>query len=175
MHFSRVGRYLVAGLLFVSVAGVDAPASAEQAKSKKKAKTKPHREGDYGGVTPGAKHPWLKRPRRPTVTWTGFQVRDDDRARLFLQLSHDADYSQRLDKNNVLIVHLPGFRFGGKNAARRIDVRYFGTVLSVVRGHRVRSRRARRDTPATTSWHRDSGSGFETNSKQVRPRLRLKR
>ena len=150
MQVLRVVRYLFVGLVILSFAGVDTTAFAERAKTKRRAKSKAHQEGEYGGVTPETDHPphRKRRPKRPTLTWTGFQVRNGSQARLFLQLSHDADYTQQLDKNNVLVVFLPGFRFGEKNAARRIDARYFGTVLSEVRGHRVRRRRARGDIPA---------------------------
>ena len=106
-----------------------------------------HKKGVYGGVQPGKpvakvykkKRPVKNRSRRKNrVTWVGFQPQDNGTSRVFVQLTSDVGYTQRVE-NSTLIVSLEGARFGSRNAQRFLDTRFFDTAVA-----RVDARRARR-------------------------------
>jgi hypothetical protein len=126
--------------------------------SKSQTPSRRHREGEYGGATPGVVHPYAdeeqkKRFRRPkprrknALYWLGFQSQADGSARIFAQLTRDAEYSQRLE-GNVLVVHIAGVRHLSRNTIRRIDTRFFASAVQEVKSKRVRRRRARKGKPA---------------------------
>lgn len=110
-----------------------------------------HRLGVYSGVQPqvagsdregqaGAK----KRRRRPgRITWVGFQAQGDGGARVFLQLTSEVPYEQRVEKGR-LVVHLDGARLGNRNARRFLDTRFFDTALARIDADAVRRRRGRK-------------------------------
>ncbi len=127
-----------------------------------------HKEGEYGGVTPGLVYRYgfelekkadkrvqrlVKRRtnrrarRRLTVSWVGFQPRPGGASRVFIQLNREAVYTQRVDKN-VLVVTVEGARHGSRNARRRIETRYFDTSIMLISSKRVRRRRAHKGRPA---------------------------
>ncbi len=117
-----------------------------------------HREGEYGGATPGVVHPYAdeeqkRRFRRPkprrknAMYWLGFQAKNDGSARVFAQLTRDAEYSQRMD-GNVLVIHVAGVRHLSRNTIRRIDTRFFASAIQEIKSKRVRRRRARKGKPA---------------------------
>jgi hypothetical protein len=117
-----------------------------------------HKEGEYGGVTPGVIYPYAdedakKRFRRPSpkhknaLYWIGFQAREGGASRVFAQLAREVEYDQRVE-NNVLLVDVFGVRHRSRNTLRRIETRFFDTAIKEIRGKRVRKRRARKDRPA---------------------------
>jgi hypothetical protein len=96
----------------------------------------PHKEGQYGGVTPGetqrsdaAVRP--AKPKRPppkgTLTWIGFEAKDGG-AQVFFQSVAPFELSQRVEGAN-LIVHLNLTRLG-HNTWRQVDTRFFDNPLS---------------------------------------------
>lgn len=99
-----------------------------------------NREGEYSGVKPG-EAPFKER-RKNILSWVGFQASDDGRARVFVQLSSEVPYTQKLE-SGVLVVRLEGARYRNKNASRRLDMRFFGTALRQVTSRRVGKKRAR--------------------------------
>ncbi|HUH02780.1 MAG TPA: hypothetical protein VML75_12365 [Kofleriaceae bacterium] len=119
-----------------------------------------HKEGEYGGVTPGVIYPYddkdfKKRIKRPTnsgkrknrVTWVGFQPQDGGNARVFIQLTSELEYSQAV-LGDRLEVYLPGARLANANARRRLDTTQFETSISEVKAQRVVRSRGKRDQPA---------------------------
>jgi hypothetical protein len=85
------------------------------------ADTGPHKEGQYGGVTPGetqprdtAGRPPSARPRRPppkgTLTWIGFEAKDGG-AEVFFQSVAPFGLTQRVE-GTTLVVHLNLTRLG---------------------------------------------------------------
>lgn len=115
--------------------------TADEARSRDEPKAPaPHAEGEYGGVVPG-KSPFRKR-RRDTMTWIGFQPRADGSSLLFIQLTNELSYEQEVDKG-FLVIRLAGAKYGDKNSRRRLDVRFFDTLLAQVTSKRVPARRAR--------------------------------
>ncbi len=121
-----------------------------------------HKEGEYGGVTPGVLRPysefkeWHRKANRSRkrwgarVTWVGFQPRADRTSRVFLQVTRDVNISQRVEKG-VLVVMLEGARLRLRNTRRKVDMRFFDTALFEMKATRVRARRARKDRPARKS------------------------
>jgi hypothetical protein len=118
-----------------------------------------HKEGEYGGVTPGVIYPYddkdyKKRFKRPTnsgkrkrrVTWVGFQPRDGGASRLFLQLTSEVEYSQAV-VGDTLKVWVHSGRLANSNARRRLDMRHFDSALLEARARRVSRRRAKGDRP----------------------------
>lgn len=112
-----------------------------------------HDKGEYGGVQPGVATPrsWKgKRPvrnrarRKNLLTWVGFQPAGDRGSRIFVQLTGELEYSQRVE-GDTLVVTLVGARFGGTNARRRLDARFFDTAVRQVTTNRIkRQRRSKR-------------------------------
>ena len=113
-----------------------------------------HREGQYGGVTPGEVQPRdpsskPARPRRPpprgTLTWIGFTAKDGG-AEVFFQSVAPFEVSQRLE-GGALIVHL-GLTRLGHNTWRQIDTRFFDNPLSGMVARAVGAVRATKARPA---------------------------
>jgi len=121
------------------------------------ADTAPHKEGQYGGVTPGeppardipAGPARPAKPRRPpprgTLTWIGFEAKDGG-AEVFFQSVAPFEVSQRVEGAS-LIVHL-GLPRLGHNTWRQIDTRFFDNPLSGIVARAVRAARATKDHPA---------------------------
>lgn len=114
----------------------------------------PHREGQYGGVTPGEVQPRdpagkPARARRPppkgTLTWIGFTAKDGG-AEVFFQSVAPFEVSQRVEAG-VLIVHL-GLTRLGHNTWRQIDTRFFDNPLSGIVARAASAVRATRDRKA---------------------------
>ncbi|MBX3162615.1 MAG: hypothetical protein KF773_42025 [Deltaproteobacteria bacterium] len=92
----------------------------------------PHREGEYGGVTPGQSNtlpsgrPRIK-PARGTLGWIGFEARDGG-AQVFFQAAGPFKVTQKME-GSTLVVHLDLVRLG-QNTWRQIDTRFFDNPLS---------------------------------------------
>src|SRR3954465_5925993 len=90
----------------------------------------PHKEGQYGGVTPGetapavaARPPKAKRPPpKGTLTWVGFEAKDGG-AEVFFQSVAPFELTQRVE-GSQLVVHLALSRLGA-NTWRQVDTRFF--------------------------------------------------
>jgi hypothetical protein len=120
----------------------------------------PHREGQYGGVTPGeppprdpsAKPAKAKRPPpRGTLTWVGFEPKAGG-AEVFFQSVAPFELTQRVE-GTYLVVHL-GLSRLGHNTWRQIDTRFFDNPLSSIVARAVGATRATKGRPA-------HGSGIE--------------
>jgi hypothetical protein len=118
------------------------------------AETGPHREGEYGGVTPGQTQkpePGAKpgRPKRPppkgTLTWIGFEAKDGG-AEVFFQSVAPFEITQHLE-GSTLVVHLNLTRLG-QNTWRQIDTRFFDNPLSGMVARAVGPARATKTAPA---------------------------
>jgi hypothetical protein len=121
------------------------------------ADTPPHKEGQYGGVTPGApgapqpRDATAKpaRPKRPppkgTLTWIGFEAKDGG-AEVFFQSVAPFALTQRVE-GATLVVHL-GLRRLGHNTWRQIDTRFFDNPLSGIVARAVGAARTTKDRPA---------------------------
>ena len=114
----------------------------------------PHKEGQYGGVTPGEVQPRdtsgkPARPKHPppkgTLTWIGFTAKDGG-AEVFFQSVAPFEVSQRID-GSTLIVHL-GLTRLGHNTWRQIDTRFFDNPLSGIVARAVGAVRASKDRRA---------------------------
>jgi len=97
----------------------------------------PHKEGQYGGVTPGEAQPADRagkpaKPKRPplkgTLTWIGFAAKDGG-AEVFFQSVAPFEVSQKVDKG-ALVITLSGLTRLGHNIWRPIDTRFFETPVS---------------------------------------------
>ena len=120
-------RRAIGLVLLLLLAG---PASAQ------KASAGPHREGDYGGVTPGQRPEKPKKlPARGTLSWIGFEATGGG-AKVFFQSPGAFEVTQRVE-GSTLIVHLDLQRMG-TNTGRRIDTRFFENPLSGIDARRVR-------------------------------------
>jgi len=113
-----------------------------------------HREGQYGGVTPGEVQPrdpssTPARPRRPpprgTLSWIGFSAKDGG-AEVFFQSIAPFEVSQHLE-GGALIVHL-GLARLGHNTWRQVDTRFFDNPLSGIVARTVGAVRATKAHPA---------------------------
>jgi len=120
----------------------------------------PHKEGEYGGVTPGETQPHdaavrPAKPRRPppkgTLTWIGFEAKDGG-AQVFFQSVAPFELSQRVEGAS-LIVHL-GLTRLGHNTWRQVDTRFFDNPLAGIRARAVGAVRATKD-------RRGHGAGIE--------------
>lgn len=114
----------------------------------------PHREGDYGGVTPGeprrpdpsARPARSKRPPpKGTLSWIGFEAKDGA-AQVFLQASAPFDVHQRLE-GSTLVVHLSLTRLG-TNTWRHVDTRFFENPLATIVARTVRRSRGSKSRAA---------------------------
>jgi len=127
-------------LLMVLLAG---PAYADNA---------PHKEGEYGGVTPGeaprdaaVKPAKAKRPPpKGTLTWIGFEAKDGG-AQVFFQSVAPFELRQRVEGAH-LVVDL-GLTRLGHNTWRQIDTRFFDNPLSGVVAKAVNATRASKGRP----------------------------
>jgi hypothetical protein len=98
-----------------------------------------HREGEYGGVTPGEKpspdeKPQAKHKRPPPkdeLTWIGFQAKEGGGGELFFQAPAAFTVSQHVEKGHLIVV-LEGLHRQIKNARRPLDTRYFDTPIARV-------------------------------------------
>jgi len=125
-----------------------------------------HKEGDYGGVTPGeAPNPSEKpgKPKHPppkgTLTWVGFEAKDGG-AQVFFQSVGAFEISQRLE-GNALVVHLSLTRLG-HNTWRQVDTRFFDNPLSGIVARTVgasRGRKAGIDAKITFKNPKDAREG----------------
>lgn len=113
----------------------------------------PHKEGHYGGVTPGDAAPRdpaaqpvkLRRPpARGTLTWIGFEAKAGG-AEVFFQSVAPFELTQRVE-GNQLIVHL-GLSRLGRNTWRQIDTRFFETPLANIVARSVGAARASKARP----------------------------
>jgi hypothetical protein len=118
------------------------------------ADTAPHKEGQYGGVSPGEVQPRdtsgkPARPKRPpprgTLTWIGFSAKDGG-AEVFFQSVAPFELSQRIDAG-TLVVQL-GLTRLGHNTWRQIDTRFFDNPLSGIVARAVGAARATKDRKA---------------------------
>jgi len=109
----------------------------------------PHREGEYGGVNPGATaagdaaaEPAKTRKRAPagTLTWLGFEARDGG-AQVFFQSVAPFEVSQRVE-DATLVVHL-GLSRLATNTGRPVDTRFFDNPLARIAAKKVRAERAK--------------------------------
>ena len=134
---------LVCCLAFVSV-GVES-ADAQRRGPARQPALGVHPVGAYGGVQPGVKRAKVYKDRRPVrnraarkkvLRWVGFQSKGSG-SRIFVQLTGDVEYSQRVTGPR-LIVSLAGARLGGRNARRALDTRFFDTAVSRAVAKRVR-------------------------------------
>jgi hypothetical protein len=117
----------------------------------------PHKEGQYGGVTPGEVQPQERagkpaKPRRPppkgTLTWIGFEAKDGG-AEVFFQSVAPFELTQRVEGAN-LVVHL-GLQRLGHNTWRQVDTRFFDNPLAGIVARAVGAARATKDRPARTA------------------------
>jgi hypothetical protein len=122
----RAGSLILAALL----AGSAARAQPEQ-----------HREGEYGGVTPGekpasdvkdaAKPRHRRPPPKDELTWIGFQAKEGGGGELFFQAPAQFTVTQHVEKGQV-VVTLAGLHRQVKNARRPLDTRYFDAPIARV-------------------------------------------
>ena len=112
----------------------------------------PHKEGEYGGITPGhkpdpsAKPPKLKRaPTKGTLSWIGFEAKDGG-AQVFFQSVAPFELTQHME-GSTLVVHLSLQRLG-PNTWRQVDTRFFDNPIAGMVARVVRASRASKDKPA---------------------------
>ena len=94
----------------------------------------PHKEGEYGGVSPGVRPDTKdgkkkKPPTKGTLTWIGFEAKDGG-AQLFFQSVAPFEISQRVEGAS-LVVTLSLTKLG-QNTWRQIDTRFFDNPLARV-------------------------------------------
>jgi hypothetical protein len=170
--------------------GTPAPAESEPAESARGERTPApapapaangvpvvHREGDYGGVSPGeataksgkAASARKKRGRvRPLVTWVGFQAREAGAARVFVQLTTELPFEQRV-AGDALVVFVPGARLGTRNHGRFIDTSFFDTRVARVDASNVRARRGRKAGVEVTIRFKKGAPGEAQASQETSP------
>lgn len=102
--------------------------------------------GEYSGVKPGDS-PYKGPARKNILSWIGFQSSEGAGSRLFIQLSNEVPYSQKLE-GKTLVVRLDGVRYRNRNVSRRLDMRFFDTSLRELKSKRVSRRRATKTRPA---------------------------
>lgn len=114
----------------------------------------PHKEGEYGGVSPGEaprpdpKTSRTKKPARGTLSWIGFEAKDAG-AQVFFQSVAPFEATQHVE-GQVLVVHL-GLTRLGSNTWRPIDTRFFDNPLSRITAKKVRAARAAKGRPARSA------------------------
>lgn len=124
-------------MVFLLVGTAAAQPKAEEAKG-------PHKEGEYGGVSPGVKPDTkdgkkAKKPTKGTLTWVGFEAKDGG-AQLFFQSVAPFEMSQRVE-GGALVVTLSLTKLG-QNAGRQIDTRFFDNPLSMVKAKLAKKKKA---------------------------------
>ena len=138
--------------LAVAQTGGGGTVAPSERKAKQKRRKGPNREGEYGGIVP-ERDPAAddrrrkQRKRKNAISWVGFQPWDGGRARLFVRLANELEYTQNL-VGSALYVNIARARYRHKNTRRRLDMRHFDTALELVTGKRVSARRARKNRPA---------------------------
>jgi hypothetical protein len=112
-----------------------------------------HKEGEYGGVTPGTKPDPRHQPRptKGTLSWIGFEAKDGG-AELFFQSAGAFDVVQHVE-GATLVAHLSLHQLG-HNTWRQIDTRYFDNPLAGVVARNVGAARA-------SKGHAAHGAGIE--------------
>jgi hypothetical protein len=121
-------------LLLLALAG---PVAADNA---------PHREGEYGGITPGQKPEKPKKaPKKGTLSWIGFEAKDGG-AQIFFQSVAPFEVSQHVEGSTV-VAHLTLKRLG-HNTWRQVDTRFFDNPLSGIVARAVRATRGTKSRPA---------------------------
>ena len=109
-----------------------------------------HKEGEYGGVTPGQGQSKDTRPRhtpsKGTLSWLGFEVKDGTSV-IFLQSPGTFDVAQHLE-GTTLVVNLSGVTRLGQNVWRPVDTRFFDTSLARVAARAVGAAGATKAAPA---------------------------
>jgi hypothetical protein len=112
-----------------------------------------HKEGEYGGVTPGSKPDPRHQPRptKGTLSWIGFEAKDGG-AELFFQSAGAFDVVQHVE-GSTLVAYLSLHQLG-HNTWRQIDTRYFDNPLAGVVAKNVGAARASKD-------HAAHGAGIE--------------
>lgn len=114
----------------------------------------PHREGEYGGVSPGQSGPSDRpaKPKRPppkgTLSWIGFEAKDGG-AQLFFQSVAAFDVQQHVE-GSTLVVHLNLPRLGA-NTWRTVDTRFFDNPLAFIQAKQVGAYGATKTRPARGS------------------------
>ena len=94
-----------------------------------------HKEGEYGGVTPGqgphepGKH--RRPPPRDELTWIGFAAKDGGGGELFFQAPAAFTVAQRVEKGEVVLV-LEGLHRQVRNLRRPLDTRDFDAPIARV-------------------------------------------
>jgi hypothetical protein len=111
----------------------------------------PHREGEYGGVSPSQTAEPSARPAKPkklppkgTLTWIGFEAKDGG-AQVFLQAVEPFEVTQRVE-GSTLVVHLPLTRLG-TNTWRHVDTRFFDNPIANIVARAVRASKGRKKRP----------------------------
>lgn len=110
----------------------------------------PHKEGQYGGVSPGDPPGDLRpateksaRGKRPppkgTLTWIGFEAKNGG-AEVFFQSVAPFTLEQHVE-GGALVVHL-GLTKLGPNTWRQVDTRFFDNPLSNIVARAVGAQRA---------------------------------
>lgn len=111
-----------------------------------KADKGPHKEGEYGGVSPGQRPEKPKRtPSRGTLSWIGFEATNGG-AKVFFQSPGAFEVSQHVE-GSTLVVHLMLQRMGA-NTWRQVDTRFFDNPLSSLTARAVRASRGGKGTQA---------------------------
>jgi len=144
----RAGRVLRLGLALSAVLVAAAPAAAQPAEGT------PKKEGEYGGVNPGAPPstptPSTGKAKRPpakkSLLWLGFTPKPDGSAELFFQAVEPFTASQHVE-GNVLVVMLEGLKKQARNTRRPLDTRFFDTAVARVSTRVVKAKRARKGVP----------------------------
>ncbi|MGM0557345.1 MAG: AMIN domain-containing protein [Myxococcota bacterium] len=91
----------------------------------------------YRGVIPGKRdeveHLKAKDQTGPnSLTWLGFQP-EDERTRVFIQTSREADYEQSVDsEDKTLTLTLYNTKVSAKNFSRFIDTSFFGRNVQLI-------------------------------------------
>jgi len=104
------------------------------------------REGDYGGVKPGAaptgdgRRSAKQVPRKGALSWIGFEPKGGG-ADVFLQSAGAFEVAQRVEAG-VLVVRLSGLSQLGHNTWRFIDTRFFETPIAQIVAKRTGGRGA---------------------------------
>ena len=131
----------MAALAIVGAGGASAvagaPAHPAQAQRSGRTAGSPRAQdpvGEYSGVAPGEAAPprgLRHRGRSPIITWIGFVPHAPGSARVFVQLTRQASFDQKVDKGS-LVVTIDGARLLEHNTGRPLDTRFFDTPLARV-------------------------------------------
>jgi hypothetical protein len=111
-----------------------------------------HKEGEYGGVTPGQtpepKTGKKKVPPKNTLTWIGFEAKDGG-AQVFFQAAAPFEVTQHVEGATLVAeLNLPHL---GANTWRQVDTRFFENPLSGIVAKAVSAHSATKTGPARTA------------------------